>query len=216
VERGDDARYTTLRVIGRGVVLLEAHARRLAPRGGPVRDRFLAFARSAAPGVYALTARGDALSVEARGGSSLVDGTPWRLAVSPVARATGALAKPVPPGPYAAVRAPGIATLLTSPDGEEIWEACVAAVVGWDGERLVLPPADRPRVDSTSERAIAANLPFTRAPIPSRGAMPLLLVNAVKGTCALDARGRTPFPAAQVQAIERLLAALTGRGPEAA
>jgi hypothetical protein len=211
VEPGEDVRYTTLRVTGGGVVLLEAHARRLAPRVGPLRDRFLAFARSAAPGVYALTARGDALSVEARGESALVDGTPWRLAVSPVAGARGALAKPPPPGPYAAVRARGVATLLTSRDGEEIFEACVAAVVGWDGDRLILPPVDRPRVDSTSEQAIAENLPCTRAPIPSRGAMPLLLVNAVKGACTLAARGRAPFPAAQVKAIERLLAALTRR-----
>jgi hypothetical protein len=211
VTLGDDVRYTTLRVVDGGVVLLEGHARRLAPRGGPVLDRFLAFARSAAPGVYALTARGESLSVGGRSGSSLFDGIPWRLAVSPVAGAAGALAKPAPPGPYASVRAPGMATLLTSPDGGEIWEACVAAVVGWDGERLVLAPADRPRVASTAEQAIASGLPVTRAPILSRGAMPLLLVNAVKGACALEARGRHPFPIDRVRAIDRLLANRTGR-----
>lgn len=212
---GDDATYTTLRVKDPGVVLLDGHARRLAPRGGPVLDRFLDFARSAVPGVYALTARGESLSVEARSGSSLLDGMPWRLAASPVAGAPGAIAKPPPPGPYAPVRAAGIATLLTSPDGEEIWEACVAAVVGWDGERLVLVPADRPRVESTAEQAIAASLPVRRAPILSRGAMPLLLVNAVKGTCTLEAPGRAAFPVERVRAIGRILDTLTGRPPPA-
>ena len=205
------AAYTTLRVDAGGVVLLEEHARRLAPLGGPALERFHAFARTAAPGVYAIATRGDGLDVTARRGSTLFDGMPWRLAPSPVGRAPGPFPKPAPPGPYAAVRAPGVATLLTSPDGTEIWEACVAAVVGWDGERLVLVPDDRPRVDSTAERAIAARLPVARAPILAAGAMPLLLVNAVKGTCTLAPQGRAPFPPAPLRAIEGVLAARTGR-----
>jgi hypothetical protein len=104
--------------------------------------------------------------------------------------------------------------LLTSPDGAEIYEACSAAVVGWDGSRIICSPEDRPRVWSTAEMAIREHLPVQEAPIRLR-AMPLLLVNAVKGTCGLDPKVGGDFPAQARQTIEEVLCSLTKRPGDA-
>jgi len=205
-------RYTTLRVIDEGVILYEAHAARLAPEGGPARARFDAFAAGAAPGVFALLDDGERLDVRPRGGSSLVDGMPVRVVTSPVAGLRGPIPKPPPPGPYAAVRAPGVATLLASPDGAELWESCVAAIVGFDGRVLVVVPDDRPRVASLAEAAVRRALPHRVAPILTSEDLPLLLVNAVKGACRVAAPDRRPFPDQLVREVDALIVA-TARRP---
>lgn len=208
---GELMRYTSLKVIDSGVVLFEEHARRLAPKGGAALERFRDFARAAAPGVYVLRESGSALRVDVRGPSALFDGMPTRQAISPIAAQLGPIPKPASPGPYAVVRAPGIATLLLSADRAEILESCSAAVLGWDGECLVLAPTDRPRVVSTSEAAIANAMPHARAPITASGDLPLALINAVKGPCTIDVPGRRPFPQEIARAMEQVLLATARR-----
>jgi len=204
-------RYTLLRVTADGVVLRDLHAQRLAPEGGPALAAFARFAADAAPGVYAVRCSGDDIAAEARAGSRLFDGIPVRVARSPFADRAGPFPKPAPPCAYDAVRADGVATLLTSADGAAILETCSSAVLGWDGERFLCVPGDRPRVWSTAEQAVRAHLPFGEAALPAAGAAPLLLVNAVKGPCTVTAPGRAPFPEAAVRDIERLFVRLTGR-----
>lgn len=188
------------------MVLLREHLARFAVAGAEAEAAFRAFAAGARPGVWSLRWRADGLEVTERAGSGLVDGMPVRFAVSPFAGRTGAFAKRGPPSPYDAVRLSGVATLLTSADGSEIYESCIAAVVGWDGTRFVLPPEDRPRVRSTSEAVLVASLEFRRAPIAVGGDLPLLLVNAVKGPCVPAIPGRPPPPR---EAVERLAAAFS-------
>ncbi len=194
-----------------GIVLHDYHRRRLNPDGDEQVDRdFARFAREAEPGVWAVTVDvGGRWRAEPRGPTRLYEGMPTRLAVSPLAGGAGPIAKPASPSPYDAVRAEGVATLLTSADGAEIHEACVAAVVGWDGTRLVLAPRDRPRVWSTAEAAIREHLGFMEAPLLPGDGRPILLVNAVKGTCAVGWPGREPFPAAARETIDRTLRNLT-------
>jgi hypothetical protein len=198
------ARYTTLRVSEAGVVLYEEHARRLAPHGGPARLRFDRFAAGAAAGVYALLDDGAVLDVHARAGSALADGMPCRVLPSPVADQGGPFPKPAPPGPYAAVREVGVATLLASPAGGELWESCVAAIVGWDGAGVVLVPADRPRVASLAETAIGAAFPHRRAAIVAAGDAALLLANAV-ASCRPQVPRRAPFPERVAREIARVI-----------
>lgn len=207
-------RYTLLRVTERGVVLLDYHLRRLgADQPGPSRKALLAFFASVRPGVWAVWVKGGAVRAEARPGSRLAEGMPVRLLPSPLAPGSGLVAKPASPGSYDAVRAEGVATLLTSPDGCEIWEACSAAVLGWDGAHLVVPPLDRPRVWSTAEAAVREHLLAVEAALPAHSPMPLLLLNAVKGTCLPDIPGRGRFPADIRDRIDRLLARLTRAVP---
>lgn len=204
--------YTTLRVVRSGVVLFDQHLRRLAPDGGIIRERFLAFARHAYPGIYSLRTIGTELFIEWRDASRLVDGMPVRYVVSPFAGAVGPFDKPAPPSAYDGVRAPGFATLLTSSDGRDVYESDLAAVLSWRGERLVLVPSDAPRVASTAEQAIAEALSFTRSPVSAAGSEPLALVNAVKGVCLVEASARAPFPPSAVRDIEALLQDSTRRG----
>jgi hypothetical protein len=145
-----------------------------------------------------------------RAGSTLVDGMPVRLAVSPFAARRGAFPKPGSPSAYDTVRLPGVATLLTSADGSEIHESCVAAVLGWDGTRFVCVPEDRPRVASVAEAAMRATLPFVRAPLRTDDHLPLILLNAVAGPCTVDA-GRAPAPADAVMLLGQVLQRLTRR-----
>lgn len=180
--------YTTLRVTSAGVVLFDAHRARLGPTAN---DAFDAFSRTAAPGLYSLTVLDGALTVTPRPASRLEDGQPTRTLVSPIATSTGPQTKRASPSPWDTVRAPGVATLLTDPLGTEVYESCVAAVVAWNGESLVLVPERAPRVDSTAEHFMATHWPHVRAPIaPDHPA--LLLVNAV--TLALPRASRFPAP----------------------
>ncbi|MCU0484213.1 MAG: hypothetical protein MUC54_08115 [Chloroflexi bacterium] len=202
--------YTTLRVDAAGVVLYEGHAARLAPAGPRARADFRRFAATAAPGVYAVRAAADGLRVEALAGSRLAGGQPVRFRVSPFAGRRGAFAKPGPPSAYDAVRLPGVATLLTSADGGEIYESCVAAVLGWDGARLVRVPEDRPRVASLAEAAVCSALPWTRAPLRVADALPLVLVNAAAGPCTVQT-GRPAVPAELLARMDRAIEGLTRR-----
>jgi hypothetical protein len=199
--------YTLLRVTEAGVVLLDYHLRRLQlGTDAAARAKFLQFASKASPGVWAVwsTSSGE-IRVEPRGASRLRDGMPVRFLPSPIADRHGTVEKAPSPSPYDAVRQEGVATLLTSPDGREVWEACSAAVVAWDGESIVCPPEDRPRVGSTSETALSEHLPVRRAPIAA-SSRALLLVNAVKGTCALAAPHSEDFPTGVRRDIEKLFA----------
>jgi hypothetical protein len=203
----NDVAYTTLLRTARGIVLARQHARRLAR--APSGEHALREVPPA-PGVYAVLAGRDVVNVRRReGGSWLQDGMPARLAISPVADAGGPIPKPPPPGPYAAVRVRGVATLLTSPDGAEIWEACAAAVIGWDGWRFVLVPRDRPRVDPVAEAALREHLPFVERPLRVDEPLPLALLNAVRGICAISVPGRPAFPEEPRSRIKARLEALT-------
>jgi hypothetical protein len=203
--------YTALRVVEAGVVLYEHHEHRLAPAGVAVLDAYREFARTAAPGVYSLHVVEGALRITPRGESRLTDGMPVRYAVSPIAQLRGPLPKVVSPNGYDAVRVPGVATLLTSADGAEIYESCVAAVVAWNGRRLVLPPNDRPRVASVAEAALGAAADVIEAPLMTVSRWPLALVNAVKGLCLPMIEGRDPFPTLPRETITQLFVARTRR-----
>ena len=203
-------RYTTLRVIEVGVVLYDFHVERLAPEGPAGLAAFARFAREATPGVYGLAVAGDELRAERRSGSRLVEGMPVRRVVSPFAAQRGAFPKPGPPSAYDGVRLPGVATLLTSADGSEILESCVAAVLGWDGARFVCVPEDRPRVASVAEAAVRATLPFVCSPLRTDDRLSLLLLNAVAGPC-LAGTGRPPVPAEALALLTQVLQRFTRR-----
>ena len=203
--------YTLLRVTSAGIVLREYHVRRLElGESAAAAEAFARFAAEAMPGVWAVWVEGpEGIRVERRAGTRLHDGIAVRIAPSPAADRSGPFPKLSSPSPYDEVRVDGVATLLTSPDGAEIYEACSAAVLGWDGERVVCVPGDRPRVWSTAEAAVRERLPVTEAPIPVRATMPILLVNAVKGTCGMDAPGRDAFPVDVRSGLDHLFESLT-------
>ena len=197
--------YTTLKVAEAGVLLFEAHRARLGPA---VQAAFDAFAAAATPGVYVLRAEGTGLAVTPRGPSRLFDGIPLRWLPSPLAPGLGPQPKAPSPGPYDAVRTPGVATLLTDPSGVELWESCTASVLAWDGARLVAVPPTVTRVDSTAEGEVRRRLPVRRAPVRVDAGWPLLLLNAVVGSCA--PRG-PDFPAQVRRAVEEALQATVCR-----
>ncbi len=203
-------RYTTLRVTDAGVVLHDFHAERLAPEGPEVQAGFRRFARVATPGIYGVAATDGELRTRRLAGSRLVAGMPVRRRVSPFAAHRGAFPKPGPPNAYDTVRLPGVATLLTSSDGDEIYESCVAAVLGWDGARFVCVPEDRPRVASVAEAAVRAVLPWVRAPLRTGDRLPLVLLNAVAGPCTVGA-GRAPMPADAMACLTGVLQRFTRR-----
>jgi hypothetical protein len=193
-----------------GVVLHDLHVERLAPEGPAGLAAFARFAREAMPGVYGVAVAGDELRAERRAASSLVEGMSVRLVVSPFAARRGAFPKPGPPSPYDGVRRPGVATLLSSADGSEIYESCVAAVLGWDGTHFVCVPEDRPRVASVAEAAVRASLPVVRAPLLAADRLPLVLLNAVAGPRAVST-GRPPVPADAVMLLTQVLQRSTRR-----
>lgn len=201
-------RYTLLRRTGRGVVLREIHERRLGLAGTPAAD-FDRFALEPEPGVFAVWSDGARLWHESRPESALFDGMPVQRVESPFAGRRDRYPKPASPNIYDAIRSPGVATLLTSRDGREILESCRAAVLGWDGERFVFPPDDRPRVWSVAETAIREHLPAREAPLLLSEPLPLLLANALKGPCAIAVPGRSPAPAEALDTIAALFARLT-------
>lgn len=184
--------FTALRVTEAGQVpLLEGHLRRL---GESSRTALLEFASRAQPGVYRVRWDGRKLTAELRPPSRLVEGMPTRLVVSPFFGQRGRFAKPAPPSAYDGVRIAGVSSLLTDASGREIYESCVASVVAWDGASLVLPPDEVPAVASVAEAEVASRFPHRRAPILVAGDWPLLLINAVAGTCAVSVQGRVAFP----------------------
>ena len=184
--------YTALRVTSeRQVPLFEGHGRRLGPGS---RAALLEFAARAEAGVYRIIWNGRQLSSELRPPSRLQEGMPTRFVVSPFADQRGRFAKPAPPSPYDSVRIPGVSSLLTDAGGVEIYESCVASVLAWDGASLVLAPESVPAVASVAEQEVAARFPHRRASILVKGDWPLLLINAVAGTCAVTVPGRVAFP----------------------
>ncbi|MCC6749884.1 MAG: hypothetical protein IT371_19620 [Deltaproteobacteria bacterium] len=210
--------YTVLRLTDAGVVLLDYHLARLGLAGDDedhedheARAAFDRFAATAAPGNWAVFTDGEAgLRVEERPASRLYDGIPTRSLPSPVADRSVAFPKPAQPGPYEAVRQPGVATLLTSADGRELYESCTAAVLHFDGATLLVASRGRPRVLSTAEAALRDHLSAREGVIPG-DSNALLLVNAVKGTCALAEPRSTGFPTSLRREIDALFARLTRR-----
>lgn len=205
------AAYTTLKVIDEGVVLYDWHAQRMSAAGPEVRAAFEAFARTAAAGVYSLRGVEGRLEVTRREGSRMFEGIPTRVCVSPLIGSVGRQPKAAPPSAYDGVRMPGVCTLLTSADGSELYEACVASLVAWDGARFVCVPSDRPRIESTAEAALRAHLPVLERPLYLDDELPLLLLNAV-GTWQPSIAGRSPFPAEQRKRIDLLLVQTAHRG----
>lgn len=195
--------YTVIGITSAGVPLFDKHVRRL---GLSSRPALLRFVSGATPGVYRVTWTGAELLTEARGASRLVEGMPTRTLVSPYAALRGRFAKPAPPNRYESVRIPGVATLLTSEDGAQLYESCSAAVLAWDGAQLVLPPLEAPGVKSLAEEAVVEALPHRRAELLTASDWPLLLINAVAGACTIVVPGRGTFPAEQREKIASVLA----------
>lgn len=184
--------YTVLRVTQASEVpLFEGHVRRL---GEESRRALRHFAAQVSTGVYRVTWDGVQLTTSQRPASRLVEGMPTRFVVSPFAGQRGRLAKSAPPTLYDSVRREGVSSLLTDAAGEELYEACVASLVAWDGTSLVLPPEDVPAVASLAEAEVAGRLPHRRAKLLVANEWPLLLINAVVGTCAVNVAGRATFP----------------------
>lgn len=192
--------WTALRVTPSGVVLFDEHLRRLAPAGEKFLRAFQHFAATAEPGAWIVRADGHAVSSE-RFSSALADDAPTQTLVSPYAALVGAFPKRARPSRYHDLRVPGVVTLLSSPDGTELYESCAASLVGWDGNKLVLVPERSPRVDSTSEHFLSRHFDCVRASIRVDDPRPLLVVNAVKGTCTLSSP-RSKFPDAVRQRID--------------
>lgn len=186
------AHYTVLRVTDQRMPLFEEHVQRLGEASRAPLRHFLSQAQG---GVYRVTWDGAELKTTRRSDSRLKEGSPTRFVVSPFADRRGRFAKPAPPSPYDGVRVEGVTSLLTDPLGEEIYEACVAGIVAWDGGSLVLPPEEVPAVASVAERRIATQLSPRRARIGVDSDWPILLINAVVGTCKVNIPGRGSFPA---------------------
>ncbi|MCU0699373.1 MAG: hypothetical protein MUC96_22950 [Myxococcaceae bacterium] len=194
--------YTVLRVLAGGrLPLRRLHAERLGPGAD---EALVHFARTASPGLYRATWSGSALTATPRGPSRLREGQPGRFVPSPFIGTVGRFPKPAPPSPYDAVRVEGVVSLLTSADGHELYEACVAGLVAWDGG-FVLSPENVPAVASVAERAIVERLAPRRATLRAESSWPLLLVNAAVGTCAPALPGRLPFPAEARARLDALL-----------
>lgn len=199
--------YSVLRVDeAKQVPLLKRHARRLGVGEGALRD----FTRELGSGVYRVTWSGSALVSEQRPASRLVEGMPTRFVISPFAEREGRFPKPPPPSAYDAVRVPGVSTLLTSRDGHALFESCSASLVAWDGSEVVLVPLDAPGVASLAEEAVAEGVPHRRAALEVDSQWPLLLINAVAGTCGIEVEGRRAFPEDVRERIERVVTSVEG------
>lgn len=199
--------YTALRVTESGVVLFDAHRRRLGPAYAAAFD---AFAAEAAPGIYGLRGTDGRLEATRRERSRLFEGIPVRFLPSPIAERVGPQVKTPSPSPWDAVRQDGVATLLTSPDGAELYESCTAGVLAWDGGTLVAPPDEAPRIASVTEAFLLGRHAHRRTPIRRDAGWALVLVNAVAGACvpSLDA---PPFPTGVLSALRDSLAASARR-----
>lgn len=197
--------YTVLRVTEGGVLFRAHHARRFDRAGPRARAAFESFCQSALPGIHVLRFEQGALRTQLRAASRLQPGIAVRWRVSPHAGRVGGFAKPAPPCPYDAVRASGVATLLTDARGEELLEACSASVIAWTGDGWIAPPDDRPRVQGVAEAALRASGILRSAPIQKVARQPILLVNAVIGACTVDPAQLPLPPEDAVAAVERAL-----------
>lgn len=170
--------FTTLRVTSDGVVGYRHHLRRIERAGSHAAEAFARFAREADPGIYAIIAEVDGLDLRRRERSLLRDELPIEYVVSPFAGRVGAHPKLGQGSPYDALRRSDAAVVLTDAPGEELYESSLSAVVGWDGERFVLPPLDRPRVESVAEAILDESGLAIRRPL-MRVERSIALVNAV-------------------------------------
>lgn len=185
--------YTVARITPeQGLPLFSQHVCRL---GDDARAALRHFASHAEPGVYRLWWDGAQLETLKLPGTALREGMPTRVAVSPFAGQRGRFTKPAPPSAYDSVRLDGVATLLTDASGVELYESCRASLLAWDGSSLVLPPEDVPCVRSVAEAEVIASFEVKRAPLKVAAHWPLLLLNAVEGTCGITVAGRAAFPA---------------------
>lgn len=182
--------FTTLRLTAASAIpLFDGHVRRL---GEDARGALQHFASLAAEGIYRVWWDGRQLTTQLRGPSRLKDGVGVRRVVSPVAAAHGRFPKPAAPCVYDLVRGGDEVSLLTDARGEVLFEADSAALVAWDGAELVLSPDEVPAVASVSEAEVALRLPHRRALITVSAGWPLLLINAVVGSCAPAGCGEFP------------------------
>lgn len=184
-------RVTVLRLDeSRSIPLRKRHHARLGPDGAAALEGFLEHVET--PGLFRVTWNGR-LSMTRLSASRLTEGIAVRFERSPFSTLDGAFPKPASPSAYDSLRLPALATLLTDSTGSEMYESCSAAIVAWNGKQLVLPPQDRPRVDSLAEQAVAASEPCLRAPIEAASSWPVLLINAA-ASCEPQWNGRDPFP----------------------
>lgn len=134
------------------------------------------------------------LSVQRKERAFLKDGQPVAFAISPIASEGRQQSKPMESAVWQAVRQPGVATLLTGTDGQVIYESSMAAVLAFDGYRLVMPPLDTPCVESLAAEAIARAHPPLRLNIRIDTPWPVALANAVAGVCVPVWPGKPTFP----------------------
>jgi hypothetical protein len=201
---GEPALYTVLRKTADGVPLRSLHRARFS--GADEAARTFDEAVDALPeGLHALCYVENALQVRALAGSRLASVERVQFAPTPLP-GTGAIAKPAPPCVYDDYRRGPVLTVFFDASMSTLCEADCAAVVGWDGLSLVVPPDETPRVASVAETAIleAFFRRVRRGPLVRDGAEALAFVNAA-GACTLPIAGRAPFPPALLAEIADLL-----------
>lgn len=196
---GEPALYTVLRKTADGVPLRSLHRARFS--ASPEAERAFEEAVEALPeGLHALQYAENTVQVRTLAGSRLAAVEHVQFAPTPLP-GTGAIAKPAPPCLYDAFRSGPVLTVFVHGAGE-LCEADCAAVVGWDGLSLVVPPDEAPRVASVAETAILEAFygRVRRGALLRDGAEALAFVNAA-GACTLPIAGRAPFPSALLAEI---------------
>jgi hypothetical protein len=203
--------FTTLKVTDKGVLLFALHEERFHNAGKEAIMAYHRFAAEAAPGIYNLYWDNKKMHIKTRGESRLFDGMPVRFIISPLAHTHHRIEKPPSPSIYSGLIEPGIATLLTSAEGKEIYESCSAAVIAWDGKNILKVPRDRPGVKSTMLELLNVLPHIKEQPILRASDYPIALINAVKCTCIVSMEGRKPFPDDQLERIRALYLASARR-----
>lgn len=178
--------YTLLRVVPEGVVLHEGHRSRFASESPAIVDAFDAFAREAAPGIYALRAEGDQLRIAPRDRSAVSEGMPIGFAPSPYF-GVGDFPKPAPPCPYDEVRIDGVCTFLTDDLGDEVFEACRGVALAFVDGAFVRAATRFARVTSVAEAFLAREGMRTRR-LTASFEGPWAVANAVAGVVCVGPR----------------------------
>jgi hypothetical protein len=203
--------FTTLKVDDNGVLLYVLHEERFRMAGDAAVAAYRQFAAGAASGNYNLYWDNKNLLIKARGESRLVDGMPVRYRVSPIANLKNRIDKPAPPSIYSDLVESGLSTMLTSADGNEMFESCSAAVIAWNGKNIIRVPDDRPAVRSTMEGLLKIIPGVIEEPILKDSTYPIALVNALKCVCTLAVEGRDAFPVEQLDKIREFYLASSRR-----
>jgi hypothetical protein len=205
---GEPALYTVLRKTADGVPLRSLHRARFCTSDEA--ERAFDEAVDALPeGLHALHYAESALQVRMLAGSRLAAVERVQFAPTPLpgpTGTTGAIAKPAPPCVYDDYRRGPVLTVFFEGGTKALCEADCAAIVGWDGEMLVVPPDETPRVASVAETLVleAFSGRVRRGALLRDGAEALAFVNAA-GACTLPIAGRAPFPPALLAEIADLL-----------